>query len=1179
MPDWKNNQEDVSKTDQNRVSDLRGSSDLNHVEIDSISRRRIVSEINQNFFVEAGAGSGKTTMLVNRMVAMVEAGIDISKICAITFTKAAAGEFYNRFQKLLSERANPDYIWKDTGHDGQLPAPTEESRRHCQEALKNIDLCFMGTIDSFCGMVLSEHPSEAKIPSDAAILSDADVQALYKQIYVEICSGVHGERLQALSKHFRTVHRNPEEVFVSGMAFFMDHRNAEFHYIEEEDGDINRFFKEEQKEIRKALNLLLDHEELKYPKENNNLKAWEILPDTVRTINRDWNNSFSSVMWALKSLKAIRLLPVALERYEYELAPVFEPGGAKGAWLEFLPAKEGGFLSRMQGLQYNISMTFLNACIPVIEKIMRDNGSMTFFDYLFYLRNMLKEDAAGEGKLISYIYDRHSYFLIDEFQDTNPMQAEVFFYLSAKEPKERWSDCVPRPGSLFIVGDPKQSIYRFRSADIASFLRVKELFVGELGDVLYLSKNFRSRKSLCSYFNTVFEKMMPEQTAVQSKFESIPLQEDEGAEFEGIFTYNAYTGKAEVQFPEETDTVQIRKIIEKLVDQEAYKISLHGGAPRPIQYGDIMVITYGKKKIDGIMKALEAAEIPIHVEGRVPFDRNAALQEVCKIYGAIAEPGDYLASYRALTGSLMGYSDAEIVRYRQESGSKVSVDSAVDVGSKNEEKVLTDSVIDLGSLKELAGQAKKLSPAALFSKILDTLEVYKKLPAESLEVVYYTLELLRNAERTGEIVSLKDGADFLNTLVEGGSEEERCLKLNEEENCVHIANLHKVKGLEAPVVILSAALQFSSSVTSRMIYSEERAEGYLFELDGERNENGRASIYFSTDQFPDEKWDEKETLNAERHRLIYVAATRARNALIICNSVAILRGKEVKKSIWMSLMEEQGLDIFETLKDVVPAERSEKARFLADDLYEKARQESVLNDRRAEDAGYEVKRPSHAHVPSILEAEDEGEGYAYVNKDFGTDGVMDSISDDASGDGSGNTCEQEKEVSEVHRFPALLGTMTHRLMEVIVTTKDQADMDDTIQEILIEYLTPDAKDLEKQLEEALKKVVQTIHSGGYPQTNGLPSDILAELLQAEECYCEVPFCYRDEEAEQATIWNGIMDVVYKKNGHWQIVDYKTNMDGTDLDARYQAQLEAYKKAFKSITGEEVQEARTYHIDI
>ena len=139
--------------------------DITNLDRDAKSRNSIVFEIKKNFFVEAGAGSGKTTMLVNRMVAMVEAGIEIDKMCAITFTKAAAGEFYKRFQKLLQERSNPTFVWTDKGQAGQLPQPTEETRARCLRALQNIDLCFMGTIDSFCNVILSEHPTEAGVPS------------------------------------------------------------------------------------------------------------------------------------------------------------------------------------------------------------------------------------------------------------------------------------------------------------------------------------------------------------------------------------------------------------------------------------------------------------------------------------------------------------------------------------------------------------------------------------------------------------------------------------------------------------------------------------------------------------------------------------------------------------------------------------------------------------------------------------------------------------------------------------------------------------------------------------------------------------------------------------------------------------------------------------------------------
>ena len=134
---------------------------------DILSRQKIVENIHSNFFVEAGAGSGKTTILVKRMVAMVEQGIDVSKICAITFTKAAAGEFYARFQKALIERSaaptDPNFEYKP----GELGNPTDLTRQRCLQALNDIDLCFMGTIDSFCNIALSEHPAKAGIPSNA----------------------------------------------------------------------------------------------------------------------------------------------------------------------------------------------------------------------------------------------------------------------------------------------------------------------------------------------------------------------------------------------------------------------------------------------------------------------------------------------------------------------------------------------------------------------------------------------------------------------------------------------------------------------------------------------------------------------------------------------------------------------------------------------------------------------------------------------------------------------------------------------------------------------------------------------------------------------------------------------------------------------------------------------------
>ena len=108
-----------------------------------------------------------------------------------------------------------------------------------------------------------------------------------------------------------------------------------------------------------------------------------------------------------------------------------------------------------------------------------------------------------------------------------------------------------------------------------------------------------------------------------------------------------------------------------------------------------------------------------------------------------------------------------------------------------------------------------------------------------------------------------------------------------------------------------------------------------------------------------------------------------------------------------------------------------------------------------------------------------------------------------------------------------------------------------------------------------------IRDGGCPQKNGAPQDILTELLNADEVYCELPFCCKEEKTEGEKtniIWHGVMDVVYRKGNHWHIVDYKTNADADDLDERYSTQLDAYVKAFQEMTGEAA-DAMIYHLDV
>ena len=131
-------------------------------------------------------------------------------------------------------------------------------------------------------------------------------------------------------------------------------------------------------------------------------------------------------------------------------------------------------------------------------------------------------------------------------------------------------------------------------------------------------------------------------------------------------------------------------------------------------------------------------------------------------------------------------------------------------------------------------------------------------------------------------------------------------------------------------------------------------------------------------------------------------------------------------------------------------------------------------------------------------------------------------------------------------------------------------VDEAISEIVRDYEADT-----KEYRDMLKKVAETILSGGFRQENGVAEDIINELLSADEVYCEFPFCYKEDENK---IWNGVMDVVYRKNGNWHIIDYKTNYEANDLDVKYQNQLNAYIKAFKMMTGQDA-DALIYHIEV
>lgn len=255
------------------------------------ARRRIQEDLHTNFFVEAGAGSGKTTALVDRMVSMVERGFDVDKICAITFTIAASREFYDRFQRKLIERLQDQTL-------------TASTREYIENALENIDLCFMGTIDAFCNQLLGEHPTRAHVPSTVSLVEEEELNGLYRREYARLKRGEYAPELLDLYRGFCAVHDKPDKAFSECIGTFIGAHAAHW-VLPETSVDWRESCGTLLEQLLTALEIIAAKQEYVSVSNKDGRQAFDALPDAIKAL-RDcrYDGSFTELLYSLKAVSA-----------------------------------------------------------------------------------------------------------------------------------------------------------------------------------------------------------------------------------------------------------------------------------------------------------------------------------------------------------------------------------------------------------------------------------------------------------------------------------------------------------------------------------------------------------------------------------------------------------------------------------------------------------------------------------------------------------------------------------------------------------------------------------------------------------------------------------------------------------------------------------------------------------
>ncbi len=1107
---------------------------------DETSRKYIVENIDKNYFVEASAGSGKTFSLVLRMVAMIESGIPVNKICTITFTKAAANEFFSRFQNMLSIRS----VNASHNIDKFFKAKNEETMNRCRVALENIDLCFLGTIDSFGNMIAHELPNQLDLPSDAEVISKDEQKKLIKEKYEEILKDrTHPYHLKALAVN--ELFYKPRDAYVKVMDSLSNLRHLEIIFDKDlANVDLDIYFsKKEKDEFLTYVKGLCSKDMAFNPKQNGGRS--DLYKKTSAIINNYWhinkdhwtNRDINLINFILRQIKDIdgkiskNVLDTDVD-FKYHLVEPL-PEGSRKRSLEFSSeAKEcfNNIKNKIDNYMFSVLFDFASSILKDLFDELKEQGKMGFFDFLYYLTKAFKESALTDRILVDHILERHSHFLLDESQDTDPLQTEMFFYLTGTVKDSDWTKMEPREGSLFIVGDPKQSIYRFRNADVSAFNKTKAIFA-EKDRVLILTKNFRSREIIKEWLNESMNNILDHGVEAISH-PDIPINEEVKAKEAEPFLYNGekvtlYQGVYKYYIENKDDPEAVAKFITEMVNNPN-KIILKKDKKTGktikdmISYGDIRVVPR-KADVSDYIAAFTKYNIPMVIEADIPFNQSQTIIALRDIVYLLKDPSNISNLLNVLYSDLYKLDDFDIIQMKKNGFS-------LDISNLNNKKGELVNFADekvgqiINDLHDLYLETLNMSYSSTMLYVLNNkkLDLYSKIDSTYLEYTFFLLEKIKEREESGLIAGLSQFKEYVDSFLNADTDDNRTLRFRKDLDRVILANLHKVKGLQAPIVLLVGPNKKKREETRNVYYQKETPCVMFSSLEGEGFNNVLTSRH-DIDENEINLWNEYS--QAEKERIEYVGATRAESVLIVAKNTKL-----------NSDCEDPWSDITDNIDDsqVIPVPEVEPVG-----------SESVsipLNDSIANDK-------CNTQSINYLSPSRMVKDYKVTSFDNNNDDINEDI------DNSDST---------------LIGTIVHRFMECVVSSKkSNLENQDLINEIIEEYHSYEYKNL-------LMEVAKTIFNGGYTQKNGTAdNDILKLTLNAEEAFCEMPFSYRKGN----NVINGIVDLIYKDKNGYHIIDYKTNRedDVSILEKEYESQLNDYINALKEVGINA--DAHIYHISV
>jgi ATP-dependent helicase/nuclease subunit A len=1059
-------------------------------------QRQAASEREKDIIVTAGAGSGKTRTLVARYVSLLAEGFEPRRVVAVTFTEKAAREMRSRVRDALSRLTQE--------------CQSEDERQLWITLGTRMDAARIGTIHSLCSEILRAHPAEASIDPRFDVLDEGLTAALRAQVVEDTLNEfVEDPAFLPLFAILET------SELINLMQFLIEHRlEANESLLENTSGqEVLKNHIEDtlcRPEIADALAELRTMSLV-------DLEA-DKLYDRVIALLTVWDR-------AEKALKRGDIVICALALYEARRNHLKLNAGKKGsrtkellrtlqeAFDEFLDPIVGG---KDSGTQTDQEAEERFAVLEVLLPKAFERLSQNYRSAL-HQRRALDFDDLEEGaeKLLAQVEIRAKWqqeldaLLVDEFQDTNARQRRILEALTGSF------------GRLFIVGDRRQSIYRFRRADVTVFRAIEQRVRNAGGLVCDLDLTYRTHESLLRTAGDLLAGIMGTEEDPSRPYYVPFSQLDARRKEEPVHILAPHV---EFVLGAGEDTNEARPVMARALAQRLLELK---DEKQICTWDDVVLLFRASGGYGYYEDAFEELGIPFVTVAGGGFYNRPEIRDLLNLLRALADPADDLAMAGLLRSPAFGLTDTALYLLRKQGSETVSYWQSLqrDLTFLDEiDQSRAEHTVKI--LRQLLLQVDRIPVSELLMQLVNITD-YRAILASEGESnsggrLWRNLDkLLADAHSSGH-VNVREFLDYLDTLSEVGAREGEAPA--DAQGAVRLMTIHKSKGLEFPVIVLADAGREKRSASEQAYLLPEI--GLAVKLDPQ------PMLYRLA------KLQDRLQSDAEALRILYVALTRAKDKLIISGHINPTTKGEWKASEWM--------------RDL-----SAHAQVDLNVLIEHAGSAVVTQTSSGQAIRAMVSLPSDLFTAPILESAESTEHISSTLPLF--EPLVEAHPPMEEHEEVENLKPWRATGNEAHVPPGVIGQMVHKAIQLWLFPGN-ARLIPLLETTVLNAGIADRK----QRAEAVHKVIRLLER---LQTHSLCN----EINTAAERYHEVPYSRAIKERSET----GYIDLLYRNRTGWHVIDFKTDSirsaeERDKLVTLYSRQLSRYFHAVRGLLGQSAQ---------